>query len=630
MRLKNRTMDQHSTTQRLEETQSLPEAFFSSLKQRTLANMLRQAGRTDLNEIFWSSVTPERASHLVRSVATYLRENGVTSGSKVGIISATRVEWSIADLAILTAGGVTVSIYPSSTWSEMKHILDDAGVTALFIENREQLDKLYEVARQGGHAELSHRAFPIISFESADIPQEVALWKDVTSTSAASCEELSSLWGKRSTLASLVYTSGTTGTPKGVMQSHGNHLTNVRQALESGVFEERGSFFLFLPLAHSFARLMHYVGMLTDTTLSFPSIPDPLSSKLQLATVAQDLSAANPSYLPAVPRLFEKIRDSLKSKATSKGLANFLLQKCLNASLEFYEASIEKRASTISTQLWYYATEPIRKGIKKRIFGGEFRYAISGGAKLPLEINRFFDALGIVILEGYGLTETCVATHVNLPHKRKVGSVGPAFPDVEVVISDTGEVLIKGPNVSSGYYNLPEATAEAWDENGWFHTGDIGSIDEEGFLSITGRIKELIVTAGGKKIAPVATEGHLQQAPAVSHILMFGEGKPYLIGLVTLLFEEVRERLIITYPELKPLSQEDFSRSPIVKQYVWEQLEPLNQNLPSFEQVKKILILPEDFTLENELLTPTQKPRRKLIFSRFQKEIEALYSAPRE
>jgi long-chain acyl-CoA synthetase len=619
-------MIRQTTISDLEEMQTLPEVFFASRIRRRPGAFLRQAVRSAAGVVTWSTITLDEAIRLVLSVSAYLIKQGVKPGDRVGIISATRIEWSLADLAIQACGGVTVSIYPSSIWNQTRYILNDAGVTALFVENKEQCEKHLQIAQHNPHDSCVQSGVPLISFEREAIPDSFVAWQSLREHPACTIDELKSRWPRRTDLASLVYTSGTTGIPKGVIQSHGNHLSNVRQAIQSGVFEEGGDFFLYLPLAHSFARLMHYVGMLTDTTLGFPSVADPTSSRLELTAVAQDLHAANSWYLPTVPRLFEKIRDSLELKAASKGLGNKLLRLCLQSSQEMYKARELNVTPSLITQLIYTGTDPIRKSIKKRLFGSKFRHAIAGGAKLPIEVNKFFDSLDILVLEGYGLTETCVATHANVPQRRKIGTVGPAFPDVEVKIDEHGEVLMRGPNVTSGYYNLPEETAAAWDSEGWFHTGDIGIIDEDGFLSITGRIKELIITSGGKKIAPAAVEGHLQQAPAVSQIILYGEGKPYLIGLVTILRDEVLRRLSTDYPELKNLIPTQLVEHSAVHTLVWSELEPLNQELPSFQQIKKILILPEDLSVDNEMLTPTQKPRRSVIFSHFAEKIAALYS----
>lgn len=568
----------------------------------------------------WTSTTRGEVKERIINLAHALHALGVRAGTTVAILSNTRPEWCEADIAIQYLGATTVSVYPSANTKELEFIVNDAQIQWFIVENQEQCDKILNlVSDSEGSSFAPLPAIMVILAVEAVLPHHlVQQYTDLVSR-PASIRIPPSLLGRHD-LASIVYTSGTTGVPKGVMQSHGNHLSNVRQAVQSGICTAVDEIFLFLPLAHSFARLMHYIGATTPAPLAFPSISDKQRSVIDLASVAQDLRTADSVFIPAVPRLFEKMREALLTRATQPSIAGALLRKCLS-SAESYSRSIDNgTAPSLATTLWYQGLSPIRKSIKKALFGGRFAHAISGGAKLPFEVNRFFENLGIVILEGYGLTETCVATHVNVPNKRKLGTVGPALPDVETKFGPENEVWVRGPNVAMGYYHREDETKAVWDEEGWFHTGDIGSIDEEGFLTITGRLKELIITAGGKKVAPAMLETHFKRSPYISHLVPFGDGKPYLVALITLnraIIEQTHSGLLTEFsePELAgPLHD-----------FVAEEIRKLNDELASFERIKRFAVLPIEFTTENELLTPTQKPKKNLITLRYSGLIDRLY-----
>jgi long-chain acyl-CoA synthetase len=394
----------------------------------------------------------------------------------------------------------------------------------------------------------------------------------------------------RNSISSLVYTSGTTGPSKGVMQTHGNHLSNVEQATRSGVFGLDGSLFLFLPLAHSFARLIAYLGALTKVKVIYCGVPNQKKSLVDLALVAKEMATADAHIIPSVPRLFEKIKATLQSP--KPGLAGLLLKVTLWSSMS--------KLNPIRL-----ITSPIRKKIKSKIFGRKFTHAISGGAKLPKSVAEFFAHLDIKIFEGYGLTETCVATNVNLPARWKIGSVGPAFDKVEIKIAEDGEILFKGPNITKGYWNRPIATKDSWDTDGWFHTGDIGHLDNEGFLFITDRKKDLVITAGGKKIPPQRVESLLLADSLISHAVYFGDEKPFCIALVFLSAHQLND-------------QQLNSKLEQIKTKV-------NSQLASYENIKKLVVIPDELTIENGALTPTHKVKRKEVIKRYKDIIEEQY-----
>jgi long-chain acyl-CoA synthetase len=576
------------------------------------------------NQVTWISRSRSEVKERVFTISHGLKKLGVNQGAKVAILSNTRPEWCEFDLAIQCLGAVTVSLYPSLQIKEITFILSDAQVGWVIVENQEQLNKVQEAYKNSAGEtpsvitiESVVSTMPVITLDSL---LNSSNCNNTSSSPSYLSSSLESPQTTRADLASIVYTSGTTGIPKGVMQSHGNHLSNVRQAVQSGICTANDNIFLFLPLAHSFARLMHYIGTSTLAPLSFPSVTDHQKSVLNLSIIAKELQAANPVFVPAVPRLFEKIRESILTRANERTIKGLLLKKSLQAASEHLTAKEQGKAPTLINEIWYQGTRPIRASIQRMLFGKEFRHAISGGAKLSVDVLRFFEALDILILEGYGLTETCVATHVNLPNRRRIGTVGPPLPDVDTKIGPDNEVWIRGPNIALGYYNREEETKKVWDADGWFHTGDTGKIDDDGFLIITGRLKEIIVTAGGKKIAPAMLETHFKRCPYISQLVPFGDEKPYLVALVT-----VNKELLMSEA---PHILSSFTAPQITGElhsFLLTHLEPLNKELASFEQIKRWAILNEDFTTENDLLTPTQKPKRLMIEARWKTLIDSLY-----
>jgi long-chain acyl-CoA synthetase len=464
----------------------------------------------------------------------------------------------------------------------------------------------------------------VISFEKLDTDVGAVLLDQLVQDEQLSSSPPPLPAVTRESISSIVYTSGTTGPPKGVPQTNGNHLTNVRQAAESGVFVLDGSLFLYLPLAHSFARLAYYIGFLSSATLIFPAVVDHKTSKVDLASVARDIREGAASVIPSVPRLFEKMAAAIQARAAGRGLQQKILALCIRNAQAVYAARQNGRAPGILQRIVYDGLAPVREKVKAQLFGTAFSHGISGGAKLDPTVNRFFDALGILVCEGYGLTETCVATHVNVPTRRKIGTVGTALKDVEVRIApEDGEILLRGPNVTRGYLNRPQATAESWDADGWFRTGDIGALDAEGFLSITDRKKELIVTAGGKKIAPQGIEALFKRYPFISQAFLFGEGKPYCIMLFTINDLETRSMLSEQGVSLTPDTK--LSQVDALRKLVAQAVDRANSELSSYETIKRYTILDEDFTIENGLLTPTLKMKRKSIRAQHLALIESLY-----
>lgn len=584
----------------------------------------------------WHSRTYREVRERVARVAGFLRALGLQPGDAAAIVSTTRPEWMESDLGILSAGGISVSVYPTLTAPEVGYLLYDSGARVVFVENQEQLDKLAQLLRapcpipateERAETTAQITLRKVVSFEQVDIPEGmdptlVTTFSELLGSSPIDdFSVVNSI--SRDTIASLVYTSGTTGPPKGVIQTHGNHLANIRQAGNCGVFGDDTIFMLFLPLAHAFAKLVGYLGFLTPASLRFPAIVNPRSSKLEPNSISKDIREAGFEITPVVPRLLEKMMSGVLEKAHGPGLVGKLLSAMLWAAQERYRALQAGKSVPLSVALTFALTKPLRKKVRRQLFGERFKYAISGGAKLNPEVNEFFQALEIVVLEGYGLTETVVATNVNRFGAQKIGTVGPVLDhDIEMRVAADGEIQFRGPNVAKGYYNRPTATAQSWSADGWFSTGDLGSIDADGFLTITGRKKELIVTANGKKVPPDPIEQKLKRIELIAQAVLVGEGKSYCCALFTL----NREVLDVWAQKRGITLDVPPHEHPVVRDEIQRQLHGINAELANFEQVKRFRLLPEDFTVENGFLTPTFKVKRREVTKRFGALIEEMYA----
>lgn len=595
---------------------SIQEAFFAATDAMPEHLVYTQVGVSSATGGPRSATYREVASRVV-AAAHYLQRLGAVTGDRIAILSSTRPEWMEADLAILSAGAVSVSVYQSLPSNDVAYILFDSGAQIVFAENQEQVQKLLSAAgadlqmarTEDREAQVVRIGIKkIISFEPCDPHPLVEQWSAIVEKAPQS---FSAAAGSPDALAALVYTSGTTGPPKGVMQSHRNHLSNVRQAFDCGMVVESSTIMLFLPLAHSFAKLMGYIGFLSPVSLLFPSISDHRSSRADAQTILRDIQGAGAKIVPVVPRFLEKMKEGLEAAARRKDVRGRLL------SLTLRSAARQARGERGVLQLIAFeGTSGLRRKIRARLFGPHFEFAVSGGAKLPVDVALFFDGLGIEILEGYGLTETCVATNVNPRGRKKIGTVGPVLaPDIEVRLEEDGEVSFRGPNVSLGYFQRPTATRASWSSDGWFRTGDLGSIDADGYLSIVGRKKEIIVTSGGKKISPQAIEERLCAIPLVSQAVLIGDGRPFCIALLTL------DKQAVTDWETANPSK---SREQLADN-IRDAIDRVNADLSSFETVKNFIVLEEELSVDNGLLTPTFKAKRKTIEERYRERIEETY-----
>ncbi len=602
-----------------------------------------------LDEGKTQKLTWTEAAVEVARVAFFLKEKlGVKKGDRVAILSYTRAEWAITDLAILSLGAVSTPIYHSLTDSEAAYVLWNSQADIVFCENQAQLEKLAEIDSSpseipsneifaGGEVQLSIKA--LIAYEEVESEQFQARlysFKDIINSgrysNAVETSEIVEIIRKeasqvqRDDLASIVYTSGTTGVPKGVMQTHENHLSLLEGLILSGLIGSGNGIFLFLPLAHSFARFIFYGAMVTGGDLIFPAIISRKESEFDAKQLFSDIRESNPTILPSVPRIYEKVMTAIQGKTSAAG---FLRRPVVSWAIDTWQPLTKKNQEAklnFLERISHKISGKIVSKIKRSVFGTNLSHCVSGGAPLDEKVSRFFDSLGIVILEGYGLTETTPALSANSLLKNAYGSVGRVFKGVEVKLAADGELLARGPNVAIGYNRMPKATAKAWSEDGWFSTGDIAEIDAEGFIRITDRKKDLIVNAGGKNIAPQKIEGKLKTIPYVSQALVFGDRKPYLVGLLTLDSENTLAWAKRTFPnqdnDLKSLSE-----NPKLRELLDDEITIIHEDLASYEEIKRYRILVEDFTIENGLLSPTLKLKRKKVVEKYLDTIEGIYRA---
>src|SRR4051812_40341774 len=560
----------------------------------------------------WQDVSWTQLQSEAQEAAWGLIAIGVRKGEMVSILAGTRVEWTVADMGVSLCGAIAVPIYHSNTPEECQFILENAGVVVVFAEDQKQLAKIRE--ERGRLPRIHHVVLLdgegdgdwVLSFEQlkqrgrdhkARVPGELEGRLQAQ---------------KRDDLATILYTSGTTGVPKGVMITNDNMIFAAEVSVGTGLLAREDSHLLFLPFAHSFAQIIKAAWFGSGLTMIYAESVDKL---------VDNAGETGPTILSAVPRVFEKAFNTV----VAGGMANPGLQGALfrmaMREFELYakaKAKGEPYGSLAFTLAKKLVFPKVKEKLSKR-FGGRINKFVSGGAPLAKKIAYFFDLLGFHILEGYGLTESIAVTSVNLPGQNKLGTVGRPFPGVEVKVAEDGEILLRGRNIMRGYFGLPEATAEVIDREGWFHTGDIGELDADGYLKITDRKKDLIKTSGGKYIAPQAIEGALKtSSELISQVVVIGDRRKYVSVLVTVVEAEVK-RLT------NAASYADAARHPAVRQKIQEAVDRLNATLPSYETIKRFTVLDRDFAQETGELTPTLKVKRKACTQKYKKEIDGMY-----
>ena len=555
----------------------------------------------------WVGVTSQQFLDQVKAVAKGIVASGVEPGQRVGIMSRTRYDWTVADYAIWYAGGTVVPIYETSSAEQVEWILGDSNAVGVFLESAKNKAVFDEVADR------------LPDCSRVWIFDDGALDTLAAAGAGISDEELES---RRATLnpeslATIIYTSGTTGRPKGCMLTHGNFMFEVSNIVGGmpQLFSVQGaSTLLFLPLAHVFGRIIQLGCIHSGTRLGHA--PD-------VKNLLGDLQSFQPTFLLAVPRVFEKVFNSAQQKATAEGKGN-IFNTAAQTAID-YSKSLDTGGPGFGLKLKHKVFDRLVYGKLRTAMGGKIAWAVSGGAPLGDRLGHFFRGIGVTILEGYGLTETSAATTVNRPDAIKIGTVGQPFPGASVKVAPDGELMLAGAQIFKGYWNNPTATAEAIEPDGWFHSGDIGEIDDQGFVKITGRKKELIVTAGGKNVAPAVLEDRLRANWLVSQCMVVGDQQPFIAALVTIDPESFPGWLKQSgKPENSTI--ESMTNDPDLVAEIQKAVDEANKAVSNAEAIKKFTILPVDWTEEGGQLTPSMKLKRNVVMKEFSSEVDALYS----
>ncbi|WP_225822706.1 AMP-dependent synthetase/ligase [Streptomyces naphthomycinicus] len=555
----------------------------------------------------WQDVTAREFLAEVRAAAKGLIASGVQPGDRVGLMSRTRYEWTLLDFAIWSAGAITVPVYETSSPEQVQWILSDSGATACVVELDTHAAAV-ESVRESLPA-LKH----VWQIEAGGVAELGRLGQDVSDEAV---EERSSL-AKADDPATIVYTSGTTGRPKGCVLTHrsffaecGNIVERLRPLFRTG----ECSVLLFLPLAHVFGRLVQIAPMMAPIKLG--CVPD-------IKNLTDELAAFRPTLILGVPRVFEKVYNSARAKARAEGKGG-IFDKAADTAIAFSKALDSPSGPSFGLKVKHKVFDKLVYSKLRAVLGGRGEYAISGGAPLGERLGHFFRGIGFTVLEGYGLTESCAATAFNPWDRQKIGTVGQPLPGSVVRIADDGEVLLHGEHLFKEYWNNPGATAEAL-ADGWFHTGDIGTLDEDGYLRITGRKKEIIVTAGGKNVAPAVIEDRIRAHALVAECMVVGDGRPFVGALVTL-DEEFLDRWAAEHGKPAGSTAASLREDPDLLTAIQAAVDDGNAAVSKAESVRKFRILSSQFSEESGHLTPSLKLKRNVVAKDYAGEIEAIYA----
>lgn len=566
----------------------------------------------------WHEMSATEFTTLVRELAKGLLASGVGAGTPVAILSHTRYEWTALDTAIMAIGAITVPIYETNSPAQVKNILLDAAVQYAFAEDDEQLAKFDAVKPETPLLKTVY----VIENHALDSLKE--LGREVSDETLD--QAISSVTG--STLATIVYTSGSTGTPKGVEIEHRNFVSICeasKQSMPGIVRRPNGSYLCFLPFAHVFARFMQFLVFESEMKLSIGG---------SMKTILQDFRHVKPTLVLGVPRVFEKVYNAATQKA-GRGAAGYLFARAARIARAWSRAQqdvvygrSERIPAWLNLQRNVYSALVYSK--IREVLGGNVDYIVCGGAPLDQDIAHFFNGCGLPLLEGYGLTETCAPATVNPERGYRIGTVGVPMAGMSIGVADDDEIVIAGGSIARGYHNAPEATADTFDANGWFHTGDLGDIDEQGFVTITGRKKDLIITAGGKNVSPAGLEASVMTSPVVAQCVVIGDRKPFIAALVTLDLADTNSWLA-SQGAAEVESLQEARENPLVRAEVSRAVSVANKQVSRAESIRKFEILDSQFTEANGMLTPSLKTKRAVIVRNLQQVIdEKIYTAPQQ
>jgi len=552
----------------------------------------------------------------VKNFALGLASLGIKHGDRVALMSENRSEWPIADLSMLALGAINVPLYPTLTPKQIEFILVDSETKLIIVSQPELLEKIVEI-----YDNLPALDKVVFIEETAVEKEYLITFEEIYQKGKTFAEknpdhyENSAKQVKPDDLCGIIYTSGTTGAPKGVMLSHDNILTNVRDAIRVIKLDETDSTLSFLPLCHSFERTAgQFAEIAVGATISYAE---------SVEQVAVNLGEVRPTLMTTVPRLLEKVYARvIESAEAGSPIKKKIFWWAVNTGEKYMDAKTKGQVPGFLNFKYKLATKLVFSKLQQRI-GGRLRFFVSGAAPLSKEIAEFFNKAGILVLEAYGLTETSPGVTMNREENFKFGSVGQAFPSVEIKIADDGEILTRGSHVMKGYYKNPEATAESIDKDGWLHTGDIGIIDEDGFLYVTDRKKNILVTSGGKNVTPATIENLLITSPYIEQVVVIGDKRNYLTALISPSIETLKK-----YAEEHGISYsnvEELVANEEIYKVVDTDVQKLTKELARFEQLKKFTLLPKEFTIDGGELTPTLKIKRKVVLEKYGDVIEKMY-----
>ncbi len=551
----------------------------------------------------------------VSDLAAFLKDTGIEPGDRVAILSENRPGWYLADMAILSIGAIDVPLYPSLPPNQIEYILKDSGSKVIIVSNMLQLGKIISVWQD--LPELDS----IIVMNRLEEPEEGVIElseakKRGKKILAETPDFVSYQMIKPDDIATIIYTSGTTGVPKGVMLTHRNICENIKSCSTIIRLDESDRSLSFLPLSHAYERTGGYYLLFACGAAIY------LAESIE--TVSLNIAEAKPTIIFTVPRLFDRIRTNiLKQIANESPVKQKIFNWACSTGMQYHKSSEKGKISPTLTLQHKVAEKLVYHKISQK-FGGSLRFFVSGGAALPQKVGEFFQGLGITILEGFGLTETSPVTNVNRPENVKFGTVGPVVNNVEISIASDGEILFRGPSIMKGYWNDEAATKEVI-YDGWFHTGDIGELDEDGYLRITDRKKHIIVTSGGKNIAPLPIEHLIAESPYVDQVMVVGEKRPFLTALIVPNYNELKN--YAEENDISSASGSELLKDKQINKLFENLLRTVSRQLATHEKVRKFLLIPEQFSIENGQLTPTLKLKRRAISSKFEKEINSLYKA---
>ncbi|MHB8274380.1 MAG: AMP-dependent synthetase/ligase [Dermatophilaceae bacterium] len=555
----------------------------------------------------WVDVTNAEFLADVHALAKGLMAAGIGLGERVAIMSKTRYEWTLTDFAVWTAGALPVPIYETSSAEQVSWILSDAGCAAVILETPTHARTLAAVRTD--LPELRH----VWQIDAGGLEELMATAGEITDEQLENRRNQVS----RADIATVIYTSGTTGRPKGCQLTHDNFMAlteNTVERLNAVVAVDGASTLLFLPLAHVFARFVQVLCVQAGARMGHTA---------DIKNLLADFGTFSPTFILSVPRVFEKIYNSSEQKAAAEGKGKIFATAAATAVAWSTAHDDGKPGALLNAK--HAVFDKLVYSKLRAAMGGKVAYAVSGGAPLGTRLGHFYRGIGLTVLEGYGLTETTAPATVNTPDLIKIGTVGPPLPGVSIQIADDGEILIKGNNVFSAYRNNETATNDAI-VDGWFHTGDIGELDHDGFLRITGRKKELLITAGGKNVAPAALEDRLRAHPLVSQCIVVGDQKPFIGALITLDAEMLPSWA--TNNSLQGLSMDEARTNEVVHAEVQKAVDDANKAVSKAESIRRFTVLSGDFTEDNGYLTPSLKLKRNLVMRDYAAEVEALYSGP--